>query len=111
MGGDDNKKGLLGLNAYRQGEELVLKKLFSIIAIVSLVISVPALPLAQAATFTVTTNADSGVGSLRQAIADVNTSTGTNTIAFAGAIGTINLLSALPFILIFLSPGSACLVV
>ena len=45
-----------------------------------------------AATYTVTTNADSGTGSLRDAIASVNSAGGTNTIDFAsGANGTITL--------------------
>ena len=41
-----------------------------------------ATPLA-AATFTVTTTADSGAGSLRQAITDANSSAGPHTIQFA----------------------------
>jgi hypothetical protein len=40
-------------------------------------------PFARAATFTVTTTADSGAGSLRQAILDANGSPGADTIAFA----------------------------
>ena len=50
-------------------------------------------------TITVTTTADSGAGSLRQAIIDSNTAAGTQTIAFniAGAgVKTITPLSALP---------------
>ena len=39
---------------------------------------------APAATFLVTTTADSGPGSLRQAVADANASTGPDTIAFSG---------------------------
>jgi Ca2+-binding RTX toxin-like protein len=42
-----------------------------------------AVPTASAATFTVTTTADSGPGSLRQAITDVNAAGAGNTIAFA----------------------------
>jgi len=57
---------------------------------------------AHAAIIAVTTNADSGAGSLRQAITDANTSIGvTDTIDFniAGAgVHTITLLSALPAI-------------
>src|SRR5262245_24322462 len=52
-----------------------------------------------AATFTVTTTADSGAGSLRDAIAQANAAPGADTIAFniAGAGGhTIVLASALP---------------
>src|SRR5438105_834129 len=40
-------------------------------------------PAAVAAPFTVTTTADSGAGSLRQAIADANATAGTDTIGFA----------------------------
>jgi hypothetical protein len=51
-------------------------------------------------TFTVTTNADSGAGSLRQAILDANTYDAAapgnaSVIAFSGSIGTITLLSPL----------------
>lgn len=57
---------------------------------------------ARAATFTVTTTADSGPGSLRQAILDANASPGADTITFAiGAMGsqqTIQPTSALPTI-------------
>ena len=52
-----------------------------------------------AATFTVTSTADSGAGSLRQAILDANGAAGADTIAFniAGAgVHTIVLGSALP---------------
>ncbi|SEE58064.1 autotransporter-associated beta strand repeat-containing protein [Rhizobiales bacterium GAS188] len=55
-----------------------------------------ALP-ASAATFTVTTNADSGFGSLRQAILGSNAAGGSNTITFAVG-GTITLASELPVI-------------
>ena len=51
---------------------------------------------AEAATFTVTNNNDSGAGSLRQAIIDGNASGLSYTVSFNGAIGTITLLSALP---------------
>src|SRR5687768_10515621 len=47
------------------------------------------------ATFAVTTLADSGVGSLRQAILNANGSAGSDAIRFDVA-GTINVLSALP---------------
>ena len=59
-------------------------------------------PVARAATFAVTTTADSGPGSLRQAILDANASAGLDTITFAiGAAGsqqTIQPASALPTI-------------
>jgi hypothetical protein len=54
-----------------------------------------------AATFTVTTTADSGAGSLRQAIFDANAAPGADTIAFniAGpGVHTIVLASPLPFV-------------
>jgi hypothetical protein len=52
------------------------------------------------AMFTVTTTADAGAGSLRQAIIDANANPGADTIQFAIASGqrTINLLSELPHI-------------
>ncbi len=50
-----------------------------------------------AATFSVTTTADSGSGSLRQAITDANAAAGADTITFAGGVtGTITLASDLP---------------
>jgi hypothetical protein len=54
-------------------------------------------PNAQAATFIVTTNANSGAGSLRQAILDANGAPGTDTITFSAAMG-ISPTSALPAI-------------
>ncbi|MCW2992050.1 MAG: hypothetical protein JWM73_2644 [Solirubrobacterales bacterium] len=53
---------------------------------------------AQGATFTVTTTADTGAGSLRQAILDANGNAGDDAITFAGGLnGTIRLTSgALP---------------
>ena len=55
---------------------------------------------AQAAPFSVTNTADSGVGSLRQAISDANASAGADTIAFGPPLshGTITLASQLPVI-------------
>ena len=54
------------------------------------------------ATFLVSTAADSGPGSLRQAIADSNATPGSNTIDFGIGSGaqTISLLSALPTIIV-----------
>ncbi len=52
------------------------------------------IPMASAATFTVTTLADSGSGSLRAAVASANAASGTDTIRFqAGLAGTIVLSS------------------
>src|SRR5262244_1177599 len=59
-----------------------------------------AVPLS-AATFTVTNTADSGPGSLRQAILDANANAGEDTIAFAipgGGVHTIQPTSPLPAI-------------
>ncbi len=57
------------------------------------------LAVAQAATFTVSSTADSGAGSLRQAILDANAAPGADTIVFAaGANGTITVASALPIV-------------
>jgi titin len=54
----------------------------------------------QAATNVVTTTADSGAGSLRQAMLDANATPGLNTIQFSIGSGaqTINIVSALPTI-------------
>jgi hypothetical protein len=70
------------------------------------VLALPALLLifvvsVQAATFTVTTNADAGAGSLRQAIADANGAAGPDTITFnipGAGVHTISPLTALPTI-------------
>ncbi len=50
--------------------------------------------------FTVTSAADAGAGTLRQAILDANTATGSDVIVFAPALsgGTINLTASLPTI-------------
>ena len=48
---------------------------------------------ADAAEFSVTTAADSGAGSLRQAIADANAAAGADTITFAPGLGAITLAS------------------
>ncbi|WP_341363506.1 hypothetical protein P8T57_14455 [Thalassospira sp. SN3W] len=48
---------------------------------------------AQAATFNVTNTADSGAGSLRQAIFDANAAGGSNTIDVQNGLGTITLTS------------------
>ena len=48
---------------------------------------------AGAATFNVTTTADAGAGSLRQAILDANAAAGPDTITFQAGLGTIGLTS------------------
>lgn len=49
--------------------------------------------VAQAADFTVMTNADSGVGSFREAVLKANASAGPDVITFVGVTGEIDLLS------------------
>ena len=51
-----------------------------------------------AATFNVTSTADSGAGSLRDAITQANASTGTADTVTFGVTGTISLMTALPVI-------------
>ena len=56
---------------------------------------------AEATTFTVTSTADSGPGSLRQAILDANANAGADTIAFdivGSGVHTIALATTLPTI-------------
>ena len=48
------------------------------------------------ATINVTSTSDSGAGTLRQAITDLNAQVGSHTITFTGLSGTITLASALP---------------
>lgn len=50
------------------------------------------------ATINVTSLSDSGAGTLRQAITDLNAQTGSHTITFTGLTGTITLASNLPAI-------------
>ena len=72
------------------------RRLFPVLLLLALV-PVPA----QAAIFNVTTTADSGAGSLRQAIIDANAAAGSDTINFAipgAGPHTITLLSILPLI-------------
>jgi len=64
-----------------------------------LVVALSAAVSAEAATFTVTTNADSGAGSLRQAITDANANPGADTINFnipGAGVHTIVLTTWLP---------------
>ena len=73
-------------------------------AVLASLLAIPA-SAAMAATFTVTTTADSGAGSLRQAILDANANAGLDTIAFnvsgagcTGGVCTITPASQLPTI-------------
>jgi hypothetical protein len=79
----------------------VIRKGLLILTILILLTLLSRLPVS-AATFTVTTNGDSGPGSLRQAILDANANPGFDTIAFAisasGSQHTIQPASALPTI-------------
>jgi predicted outer membrane repeat protein len=69
---------------------LVLRLLSVLSLLATLMVALPA--GTQAATYTVTTLADSGPGSLRQAILDANAAPGADTITFqAGLSGTITL--------------------
>ena len=71
-----------------------MKRLFTLCgAALALVLSLGAVP-ARAASFVVTTLADSGAGSLRQAILDANANPGADVITFSVS-GTITLLSVL----------------
>ena len=65
-------------------------------AIVALGILLGLWTSAGAATFTVTTSADSGPGSLRQAMVDSNASVEADGIIFSGVSGAITLESVLP---------------
>jgi hypothetical protein len=73
------------------------------------------LPVARAATYTVTNLNDSGPGSLRQAVADANASAGADTITFqSGLSGTITLTSgeiAITEALTINGPGAGTLAV
>ena len=53
-------------------------------------------PVSFAATFTVSSSADSGAGTLRQAILDANANPGADQIVFT--IGSVNVTSTLPAI-------------
>lgn len=68
--------------------------------VVALWIAAAVCPATWGATFTVTTTADGGAGSLRQAILDANTNDGPDTIEFSIGVGpaTIAPTSALPII-------------
>jgi uncharacterized repeat protein (TIGR01451 family) len=78
-----------------------IRRLVGLLGVLSGVLLLAHVPAAMAATFTVTTTADSGAGSLRQAITDANTAGTGNTIAFAipgSGPFTISPASALPLI-------------
>jgi uncharacterized repeat protein (TIGR01451 family) len=78
-----------------------VRRSLGLLGVLSGVLLLAQVPAAMAATFTVTTTADSGAGSLRQAITDANTAGTGNTIAFAipgSGPFTISPASALPLI-------------
>jgi hypothetical protein len=60
------------------------------------VVAIPARP-AQGATFTVSSTADSGPGSLRQAITDAGSAAGADTVVIPAGLGTITLSSTIQF--------------
>ena len=72
-------------------------RLFLLVGLFAGLLAVGGTQTALAASFTVTNTADSGAGSLRQAILDANVSPGADTITFTVS-GTITLGSALPAI-------------
>ncbi|MHC4841303.1 MAG: choice-of-anchor Q domain-containing protein [Planctomycetota bacterium] len=63
----------------------------------ALVLSICSAGLVAQATFTVTTTGDAGAGTLRDAITQANSTSGTDTVQFA-VTGTVSLLTALPVI-------------
>jgi len=94
----ENRSYLFPLSpVYQRVGRSVLITLMMVLVMVTLAVPTP---IAQAATFTVTSNADSGVGSLRQAIIDANGAAGGDTITFDPSLSgqTITLGSALPFL-------------
>jgi len=79
----------------------------------ALIVSLISLNISHAADFVVSTNSDSGPGSLRQAILDANASGG-GAISFSNVSGSIYLLSALPQLTANISiygPGASQLVI
>jgi hypothetical protein len=89
------------INTTNNSLQLTRKFFFPILFSLAILISLPA--SARAAIYTVTSDADSGPGTLRDAITQANASTGVaDTINFAiaplGGLKTINLLSPLPAI-------------
>jgi hypothetical protein len=75
------------------GQKVIMKTKFAILGLAASHILAP--DCAPAATFTVVNTADSGAGSLRQAMLDANAASGDDVIVFA-LTGTITLASALP---------------
>src|SRR5688500_10895688 len=72
---------------------LTVHRLTRLALLLGLLVGQP--PAARAASFTVTSTADSGPGSLREAIENANAMPGADSITFALS-GTITLVSALP---------------
>lgn len=87
-----------------------LSPICSALAVVGLVTFTSQL---QAATFTVTTNADSGAGSLRDAVAQANTAAGADIIVFASGVTNVVLSSQIDItdVLTITGNGTAATVV
>ena len=69
---------------------------------------------AEAASFAVTNTADTGPGSMRQAILDANAAAGTDEITFGAVTGSITLESILPTVtseLTIIGPGASKLAI
>ena len=79
------KKGVLSMSIWKKG---VLRIVVCLIAAVLLLVG-----NADAATFRVTTNADSGAGSLRQAVLDANATVELDEIQIDAGVGVIALAS------------------
>jgi len=83
-----------------RSKSIALLVLVSVVLLLLLNLVILPLPVVRASTFSVTTTADSGIGSLRQAIIDSNNMGSANfiTFSFGSTPQTINLSSALPLI-------------
>lgn len=64
------------------------------VALAALLGALAAAPTAQAANFAVSTGADAGIGSLRQAVADANAMPGADTISFDASVQLVTITAA-----------------
>lgn len=74
----------------------MINRVVVIVALAAVVVT----PLLSAATFTVTSNADSGAGTLRQAVGNANAAAGVDTIAFAIPAGQCSSAGVCPIVLV-----------